>query len=416
VTGAGKTRLGIEAVSECLARAGKSVVVVPGKPLLYQWRSALRAALPGVRVGLLGDGCREHLRDVEVLVSTVNLARSTDLGLRSAHGLLVADECHRYGSDVNRFALAGEFRWRLGLSATHERTDGFHETVIEPYFSGVVFRYGYAQAIAEGVVARFLVALIGVAFSDDERAQYEYLSEKLRRARTVLLHVYKIPAEPFGVFIKAVNELSVHGNKRESIAAGQYLSVFNRRKALLAETEAKIDALARLEQVICESSRVIIFTQTVAATMRVHEELVDLGVDADCLHSRMDAASRRDVLARFKNGQLHAIVAPQLLDEGLDVPSADLGIIVAASRQRRQMIQRMGRCLRPKESGARARFVVLYVQGTSEDPRHGAHDSFLDEITGPADAVRDFDSLQAAEDVSAFLTPTGTGCTLPATT
>ena len=55
------------------------------------------------------------------------------------------------------------------------------------------------------------------------------------------------------------------------------------------------------------------------------------------------------------------------------MPDADLGIIVAASRQRRQMIQRMGRVLRPKNDGRLARFAVLYVQGTSEDPALGAH-------------------------------------------
>jgi RNA polymerase primary sigma factor len=44
--------------------------------------------------------------------------------------------------------------------------------------------------------------------------------------------------------------------------------------------------------------------------------------------------------------------APRILDEGIDVPAADLGIIVGASNSRRQMIQRTGRVLRTKDDRA----------------------------------------------------------------
>ena len=44
------------------------------------------------------------------------------------------------------------------------------------------------------------------------------------------------------------------------------------------------------------------------------------------------------------------------------------------------MIQRMGRVLRKKADGRLARFVIFYVQGTSEDPAQGAHEDFLGEI------------------------------------
>lgn len=50
----------------------------------------------------------------------------------------------------------------------------------------------------------------------------------------------------------------------------------------------------------------------------------------------------------FADGFLQVIVAPQVLDEGVDVPEADLVVILAASKTRRQMVQRMGRVLRVK--------------------------------------------------------------------
>jgi RNA polymerase primary sigma factor len=70
----------------------------------------------------------------------------------------------------------------------------------------------------------------------------------------------------------------------------------------------------------------------------------------------------------FRSGASQILAAPRLLDEGIDVPEADLGIIVAANRSRRQMVQRLGRVIRKKDDGRVGRLVVLYSKGTVEDP------------------------------------------------
>ena len=68
------------------------------------------------------------------------------------------------------------------------------------------------------------------------------------------------------------------------------------------------------------------------------------------------------------------------------------------------MIQRMGRVLRRKADGRAARFVIVFVVGTVEDPALGAHEGFLDEITPVADAVRTFPPGGPIE-LCAFLRP-----------
>ena len=136
------------------------------------------------------------------------------------------------------------------------------------------------------------------------------------------------------------------------------------------------------------------------------------GVEAEAMHSGQPTAERAVILRRFATGALQAVVAPQLLDEGVDVPAADLAIILAASRSRRQMIQRIGRVLRRKADGRVARLVVMFVEGTVEDPALGAHDLFLDEVTTVADAVQTFRSTTSDEpgsfsDICAFVNDAG---------
>jgi superfamily II DNA or RNA helicase len=106
----------------------------------------------------------------------------------------------------------------------------------------------------------------------------------------------------------------------------------------------------------------------------------------------------------FSDGSISVLVTVQTLEEGVDVPDADLAVIVASSKQRRQMIQRMGRIMRRKADGRDARFLLLYVKGTDEDPVMGAHEMFIDELLEVAREANLFE-LDDIEGLRSFLDP-----------
>ena len=392
VTGTGKTMIGIAAAAEELARGGQVLVLVPTRELLDQWTFELvHRGSAHTRIGRLGGGQRDDLGRFDVVVAVVNSARDADLRPRRPGGLLVADECHRYGSDGNRVALADGFARRLGLSATYARADEGHLTWLDPYFGGTCFRMGYHRAIRDGVVAPFAVALLGVEFSPIERAEYDELTAVMSVARAKLIASGLVPAEPVGAFFAAVARLARGGDDSGSAGiARTYLHAMQQRRRLLAESPAKSEALDGLVPALLGCDRAIAFTQSIAAAEGAAARLRRGGVQAAAVHSKLDAVERRAVLTRFAAGALQVVTAPQVLDEGVDVPAADLAVILAASRSRRQMIQRMGRVLRRKPDGRSARFVLVFVIGTVEDPGLGAHDGFLDEITHVAQDVRTF--------------------------
>ena len=72
------------------------------------------------------------------------------------------------------------------------------------------------------------------------------------------------------------------------------------------------------------------------------------------------------------------LCAPRVLDEGVDVPAADLAIQTSGTRVQRQFIQRLGRVIRKRPTGDRGRFVYLYAYGTIEDP--ALQDDFLPDV------------------------------------
>lgn len=390
VTGTGKTMVGLAAVLDELHRRGQAVVLVPTVELQNQWMGQLAARLPaGQSAGRMGAGGADDLSTHDVLVAVVNSARSLDLRPIRQGGLLVADECHRYGSAVNRLALDPRLRYRLGLSATYAREDDGNQAWLDPYFGGTCFRLGYARAVAEGITARFTVSLVGVALSPDERGWYEELTERMAALRARLVEQYRVSTATFTAFLMAVRALAEAGSEGSGIARS-YLQALRERRRLLADTPAKDGALHLVAPALRAAERSIVFTQSIAVSERACRTLTAGGLQAAVMHSHLSKTRRRQTLASFADGGLDALTAPQVLDEGIDVPAADLAVIVGASRSRRQMIQRMGRVLRRKSDGRHARFVVLFVEDTVEDPGRGAHEAFLEEIVDVADAVFGF--------------------------
>jgi len=125
VTGTGKTRLAIAAIAEELQLGGKVAVIVPTVELQRQWFEELDSHFMDIQIGLLGNGNQDELTSCDVLVAIVHSASRYDLGLQDDElGLLVADECHRYGAETFSRALEDGFRSRLGLTATRsDRTE-----------------------------------------------------------------------------------------------------------------------------------------------------------------------------------------------------------------------------------------------------------------------------------------------------
>jgi len=405
VTGAGKTRLAIAAIAEELDAGGKAAVIVPTIELCNQWVREMKIWFSGHAIGQMRSGTSVTLSDVEVLVAVANSASRYQLGLDDGRrGLLVADECHRYGSEKFRNALEEDFSSRLGISATRERSDGAETTVLQPYFGDVVYTIGYREAIEAGVIADFKVATVGVPLTDWERDEYGRLTEEMGRARMNLINRFGIPGEPYEVFMKAVAQM-MEGGLREGVAAGKYMKAVSGRRSIVENASGKSTAIKLLFDAIEDANRTLVFTSTIESAEATVAQIAGAGITAEALHSGLSRVERADIFSRFDSGRTRVLVAPRVLDEGVDVPEADLAVILSASRKRRQMIQRMGRVLRLKADGRLARFVLVYVEGTLEDPAQGAHEVFFDEVLENATEHRDFPSGHEVDDLASFLSP-----------
>ena len=150
VTGTGKTMIGVAAALDELrcqragGRAGpdRRAATAVGDP-------ARSTAATSFRVGRMGAGSGDSLVTHDVLVAVVNSARVADVRPIRRGGLLVADECHRYGSDVfigSRSTPGSCTDW--SITATYARDDDGNMAWLDPYFGRTCFRLGYDRAVA----------------------------------------------------------------------------------------------------------------------------------------------------------------------------------------------------------------------------------------------------------------------------
>ncbi|WP_287931450.1 sigma-70 family RNA polymerase sigma factor [Arthrobacter sp.] len=369
VTGSGKTRLGVAAAHEAVRQGVKVLILVPTAELQSQWLATFRRDFPSAATGALGNGRTDSLDDVDVLVAIVHSAATRDTLREHKAGLLIADECHRYAAPLFSAALGHGYNWRLGLTATYERNDGGHVETLSPYFGGVVFTLWYDRALRDRVIAPFDIALVGVELTAAERARYDELSATMADAARYLKQYAGVARSPFPAFIAAVAALASSVSlTAESGLARKYMKAMSSRLSLLADTRTKGWALAALRNAVSSSGGTLIFTQTQASARSAQGIFRALGCTANAIYSGMSSGERRQGLAGFATRDAQVLAAPRILDEGVDVPEADLGIIVAANRSQRQLVQRLGRVIRRKVDGRAGRLVVLYAKGTVEDP------------------------------------------------
>ncbi len=407
VTGSGKTDVAIAAAIDALRRDRFVLVLVPSRVLMQQWYGRLTAAMPERRIGRLGDDGKDVPTACDVLIATRHSAAAyKPVPPTTAGGLLIADECHGLGGKTLRRALLPQYEERLGLTATLERSDDAVTELLLPYFGGVCFRYGFQEAIADGVCAPPHVAFVGVPLSVDERSEYAAVEQRLVGARHHLRLVRDMPLEPFGDFLAAVAHLAERDAGADGRAARDYLDAFSKRRQIVAQSSGKYELLGSLGPAIEAADGALVFTETVRAANHAINRLDPL-VSIDVITGTTARGQRREILDDLRDRKLDAVAAPRVLDEGIDVPDANLGVVMSASRTRRQMIQRMGRILRRKRAGVAARFVIMFAKDTLEDPAQRIErDGFLDEIERIAAATGIFDSARFAE-LDAFLAQPG---------
>lgn len=340
-TGSGKTYLAVMAIASVKR---STLVVVPTIDLVHQWASVLERFF-GIPVGMLGGGSKD-IRDITVSTYDSAVIMMEHIGNR--FGMIVFDECHHLPGEVNRTAAAMSIApYRLGLSATPEREDG-GEAVLFSLVGPKVCEI-FIDELEGKVLAPYVTRRIEVPLLPEE--EEEYLSA--RALYTGFIRANRIDFSAKDGWSQFIILCARRPNGRAVMKA--YL----RQRSIARCGRAKLKVLWEI-LLSHRGDRTIIFTADNDTAYMIGETFC-----LPVITHKTKAAERKAFLDRFRSGEFHIIVTSKVLNEGVDVPEAALGIVVSGSGSSREHVQRLGRILRSAK-GKQAELFELVSRGTGE--------------------------------------------------
>ncbi len=340
-TGSGKTVIGIKAISLLNT---PTIVVVPTLDLLGQWRSRLKKEFR-TDVGILGGG----EQDIRALtVSTYDSAYIYADRLGNRFGFIIFDEVHHLPAEgYKHIAEMFASPFRMGLTATYEREDGLHGE-LNRLVGGRVFEKKVNELSGEHL-SPFRLEKVTVEMTEEEQREYGVnqgiFADYLRKCNITI----RTPAD----FQKIVIRSGRDPNARRALLAR------NRARDIALNSVSKTEKFREILK-RHNDGRVFIFTEHNRLVHRISREFL-----IPAITYRTAGRERGEILERFRSGTYRAVVTSKVLDEGIDVPDADVGIILSGTGSERAFVQRLGRILRKKEGKEAVLYEIVSAE-TSE--------------------------------------------------
>lgn len=419
VTGSGKTLMALTAAArleKMLAQDLHVKIVVPTGALMRQWDRALREFLTDHQtssdeecpprqhmdqgmpsgdtlsgkerpsrsfrglIGLRGGGCKSE-PDLKYMIYVINsaryeLARQILAEIREGEAvLLIADECHHYVSGQNQ--LIFEFLpyinpkealfFSLGLSAT--LPSGQSRNYLASVLGKKIYSYGMARAAALHTVCQYDIFHIGLSFEGDERAEYDELTEGMLSLYRRLLALYPyMDKMDQKEFFELMRTLIAGNDKKIAETALKYIHLSYRRKSLVCMASARISCALGLIKRLASHEKILVFGERISQAEELYALLQEQYPGRiGRYHSKMGEQANKNILERFREGDIRILITCKAMDEGVDIPDASVGVILSGTSVQRQRVQRLGRIIRKKKGKSRASLYYLHITGTSEE-------------------------------------------------
>jgi superfamily II DNA or RNA helicase len=353
-TGTGKTFTAILAIS----RAGRSTLVVaPTLELVSQWRVELERLLE-TEVGTVGGGERDWKPVTAITYDSAHLLIDR-WGPR--YGMVVFDEAHHLPGAAYRQSATGSIApFRLAITATPERTDG-GEHLLNSLVGPLVYRREISELAGE-YLAEYVTKRIWVELNPVERERHDKARETYRDFVTSRGIDTGSPSGWRDFITAAARE----PEGREAFKA------YREQRRIVQRAEAK---LQKLEELMRQHAgeRMLVFTSDNATVYDISRRFL-----VPALTHRTRPAERREWLRAFHSGELPVIATSRVLNEGVDVPAASIGVVLSGSGTPREHVQRLGRILR-RSGDKQARLFELVVRDSGEaavSKRRRDHDAY----------------------------------------
>ena len=349
-TGFGKSRCGVIAVGETIKRLeeyndyGERIVHVTALVLV-----------PTVQ---LKDQFREEFIKwgYEGVLDTVDFMcyQSAYKLVGKHYDIVVCDEIHLgLSSEYRKVFENNVFERMLCMTATLPEEYEYKDLLIE--MAPIIFEITLDECVELGLVSPYNIVCRPLELTFSERTDYKKINNRF---------VYwKGQLGQFDAWENAKYILTnMSASSEEKRAATQFYKAIRERKKIIDFAENKIEAFKTIV-LNNPDKRILAFTGANDFTDMLTDSVIPL---AQAYHSKRTKKQREAALENFKSGMINVLCSTKALNQGLDVPDANMGIVCGLTSKSLPMIQRVGRLIRFQEDKT-GEVIILYIKDSQEE-------------------------------------------------
>jgi len=362
-TGTGKSRIGWSAITKYMLSKKKSlaVIVAPTIPILDQWyfdyaidyvysekmnlnqlfvargsnwKSEIKRKIANFN--------QKFIKDIVVFVSYDTFCSETFINeiskFKTKNKLILCDEVHNAGATLYQKGLLSEYSARIGLSATPKR-----------YFD---------DEGSKKLIKYFTRILESKLTLKDAIYKYKYLNEYTYNLKEVYLN--KEEDEKYENLTKRIAQVSHNKSISKTEKERELKELTRYRSDIIKNVESKIKAFKEICKTL-DFRNTIIFTAP-KFKKEVLDYLLSKGIDSHLFTSEISEKRRRVLKKEFSEGKIDVLVGIKILDEGINIPSAEKAIIMSSTGNEKEFIQRRGRLLRKYKGKAPSKIIDIVVR------------------------------------------------------
>ena len=329
-TGAGKSHIGLFTITLIQKR---TLIVVPTIELMEQWHQRICTSfkLDSNKVPLkelFGRFGGNHKNIRPITITTYNSGYLYLKKFQNYFGLLIFDEVHHLaGKKFRKIAEGTIAQARMGLTATLQESDDLY-SILSKIVGPIVYQESKEVLTESGNLAEFEHRKVRVKLLPE--IYKNYLDEQM---------IYKTYLKKFGFQSNAFQQMIFRANRDPE--AKRAIIAYNRARKISFNAENKINAIQNLFS-HHPKDRILLFCENIEFIEKISQYFL-----IPTLTSRTPTSERKKIMQHFREGHYRILASGKVLDEGIDVPEANVGIIISGTGTKRQFIQRLGRLLRP---------------------------------------------------------------------
>tara|TARA_R100000951_G_scaffold26046_1_gene22057 strand:- start:1097 stop:2260 length:1164 start_codon:yes stop_codon:yes gene_type:complete len=335
-TGFGKSRVGVLAVEHALKDGGNALILVPTVQLQEQFTEEFEKW--GVSIDNVEVMCYQSAYKLKGKEYSIVICDEVHLGLS-----------HEY----RKFFKYNMYDKLLCMTATLPEELEYKDLLEK--LAPTAYKITLDKCVQLGIVSPYTITCVPVTLTVDEKAAYKKANNSFVQ--------WKYMLGQFNAFESAQeimrNRNATAGDKQKAV---MFYRAIRMRKQIVDFAENKINKFKEMYE-LNKDKRILVFSGANDFTDKLCNSIAP---NAISYHSKKTKKQKELALESFKNGTINVLCSTKALNQGFDVPDANMGIMCGITSKSLSMIQRVGRLIRFKEDKV-GEIIILYVADSQEE-------------------------------------------------